>query len=123
MRVAILLLVVFAAFVSADIWSNRGTSSDHLKISTVTITPDPPVAGQNLTVSASGVLDESVTNGTVNLVLKYDSFITILKKTYLLCDNPDYTCPISAGDYSNTITEMIPASAPNVCLLLIVSIQ
>ena len=33
-----------------------GTSSDHLKITSVTVTPDPPVAGQNLTVSAAGVL-------------------------------------------------------------------
>jgi len=112
MKAAILLLVLFAAVCYADIWSNCGQASDHLQIDTVTITPDPPVAGQNITVSASGYLDEIVTNGTVNVVLKYDNFITVVKQTISICESGAVTCPIAAGQYSQTITELIPSSVP-----------
>jgi ML domain len=59
--------------------------------------------------------DENVTNGSANLLLKFDGFITVLKKTYDICATSEVTCPIAAGDYSQSVTEAIPSNAPSVC--------
>eukprot|EP01111_Echinosteliopsis_oligospora_P018566 TRINITY_DN85_c0_g2_i1.p1 TRINITY_DN85_c0_g2~~TRINITY_DN85_c0_g2_i1.p1 ORF type:complete len:142 (-),score=23.97 TRINITY_DN85_c0_g2_i1:77-502(-) len=110
----VFLVLLLATLCTADIWTSCGSSSDHFSIGTVTITPDPPVKGQNITVSATGTLNEQVPNGTVTLLVKYDTFITILKKTETLCQ-PEYgvDCPLPAGPYTRTISELIPASTPS----------
>ncbi len=114
---------------------HSGSSSDHLQINSVTITPDPPVKGQNITVAANGDLsmfiynvyyfrvyaayelhlDEVITDGTINLLIKYDGFITVVKKTEDICTSGDVTCPIAAGNYTESVTEFIPSSVPSVC--------
>mmetsp|Transcript_11573 Transcript_11573/g.16083 ORF Transcript_11573/g.16083 Transcript_11573/m.16083 type:complete len:152 (+) Transcript_11573:45-500(+) len=108
-----LACVLSAAFAVGDIWANCGTSSDHLQIEQVTIIPDPPVIGQNVTITFVGYLNEEVTSGTVSLNLKWNGF-TILNQSYSLCDLvKDYEkCPIPAGDISLTVTEYLPTAIP-----------
>merc|ERR1711976_253875 len=80
-----LLFLAFVAFCAADIWSNCGSGSDHIKIDKVVIKPDPPVRGKNFTITASGVLDEKVTGGSVTADINY-GVVPVLKKTEDLCD-------------------------------------
>ncbi|EFA86738.1 hypothetical protein PPL_00543 [Heterostelium album PN500] len=54
-----LFLVVFLALAVpalCDIWSSCGSSTDHFQIGQVVITPDPPVKGQSINITASGFL-------------------------------------------------------------------
>ncbi|GAM21991.1 hypothetical protein SAMD00019534_051660 [Acytostelium subglobosum LB1] len=109
--IAICLLFVVVA--NADIWTNCGTPSDKFTITNVVITPDPPIKGQEIVVSASGTLSETVTGGTAHMTVKY-GFITVLNKQENLCDIPNspYPCPIAAGPYSRTVNATIPGNVP-----------
>eukprot|EP01132_Coremiostelium_polycephalum_P010771 gene10771-13188_t len=114
MKSTLLVFVLFAiAFATADIWTNCGSSSDHFQISSVSITPDPPVKGQLLTVTASGNLDETITAGNVHILVKY-GFITLINQNENFCssDNP-IPCPVQPGSYSHTVNATIPGNAPS----------
>jgi len=60
-----------------------GGAEDHLKNAVVTITPDPPVPGQDLTVSITGDLDATVETGTINLDLDVQAMGVINNKVQL----------------------------------------
>ncbi|KYQ89104.1 hypothetical protein DLAC_10336 [Tieghemostelium lacteum] len=109
----VFVLLALATPALCDIWTWCGTSADHLTINSVTITPDPPVKGQLLTVTASGTLNEQVTAGNAHITVKY-GFITLINENQNICssENP-IPCPIAAGQYSHTINVTIPSSAPS----------
>lgn len=68
-------------------------------------------------LEANPAADETVTNGTVALDVKFMTYITILNKQYPICGSSDVIpCPIQAGPYSRTITELIPGDAPPVSI-------
>jgi len=97
-----------------DIWSNCGKASDHLKIGKVTITPDPPQIGVNITVDASGTLDETITSGTLYIELEW-SGIVLLNNTYDLCSQlvqVGLKCPLDSGATQIRVSELIPSNAP-----------
>jgi C1A family cysteine protease len=96
-----------------DIWSSCGTSGDHLSDLAVTITPNPPVKGSDVTVAVSGTLDEQVTKGSVSYSVEYLG-IKIYSATQSLCDDfkEFITCPVAAGPFKLSITEKIPSSVP-----------
>jgi len=97
-----LLIVVFLAVVSsayADIWTNCGTATDEFKVSNVSIVPDPPQKGVNITVVLLGTMSKQITTGNIHLNVKYD-IITILNKDLPLCGAEDgVKCPIPAGAF------------------------
>jgi len=108
----LLLLLVLSSFVSSDIWTSCGTASDSLTISGVTISPDPPVKGQNVTVAVSGSLSESITSGTVTIKIKY-GIIYIVNETDNICTaDPQITCPITAGTQAIKQTVLVPDTIP-----------
>jgi len=96
----------------ADIWTNCGPN-DHLTVGTVVVTPDPPLIGQNLTIKATGSLDETVTSGTVYIQLAYSS-IDLVNNTFNLCTlAPSFglQCPIPQGPVAFTVSQLIPSQA------------
>eukprot|EP00013_Stygamoeba_regulata_P006865 CAMPEP_0177633866 /NCGR_PEP_ID=MMETSP0447-20121125/3066_1 /TAXON_ID=0 /ORGANISM="Stygamoeba regulata, Strain BSH-02190019" /LENGTH=142 /DNA_ID=CAMNT_0019135555 /DNA_START=183 /DNA_END=611 /DNA_ORIENTATION=- len=107
------LLCIFLVGATADVWKSCGSGSDHVKINSVTITPDPPKKGQSLSITANVTLDEQLTAGTLHVELKY-SIITVLNKTLDLCDTiqPYQACPIAAGNYQRTVSEDLPSDIP-----------
>ncbi|GAM27390.1 hypothetical protein SAMD00019534_105650 [Acytostelium subglobosum LB1] len=114
--IAIIVLLILATTTPAlcDIWSNCGTANDHFQIQKVVITPDPPVKGQSLNVTATGQLNEAVTGGNAHLLIKY-GFITIINQNEDICSIPNspYQCPISAGDYQRSVIGNIPSNVPS----------
>lgn len=86
-----------------------------LKLYSVDITPNPPERGANLTITASGLLYEDITDGAyVDVVVNY-GYIKLLTQTYDLCEelpNVDMTCPIVSGDYTLTKEVEIPGEVP-----------
>jgi hypothetical protein len=96
-----------------DIWSNCGSSSDILSDATVTIVPDPPVKGKDITVTASGNIKSEITGGNINAVIDILGIPVINKNIDLCKASPKVTCPISAGHHSLEITQLIPSSVPS----------
>jgi len=99
----------------SDIWSFCGTSQDHFTIQTVTITPDPPQLGQNLTVALTGSLDEIVTSGSVFVQINYGP-INLLNNTYGLCgilQAVGISCPVPTGNLQFKLSELIPSDSPH----------
>lgn len=89
-----------------------------LELSTVNLTPNPPVRGQNLTISAVGKLHETVEEGAYVEVEVRLGYIKLLTQTYDLCetleenDVGELSCPLEAGLY-NVVKEVeIPAEVP-----------
>lgn len=86
-----------------------------LDINSVVLEPNPPVPGQNLTITASGVLKEDVIDGAyVDVVVSY-GFITLVRQTYDLCEvlpEVDMECPVSKGFISVTREVEIPDGIP-----------
>jgi len=60
-----------------------GAAGDHLQNAVVTITPDPPVPGQDITVSITGDLDQTVESGNLNLDLDVQAMGVINNKVNL----------------------------------------
>eukprot|EP01114_Cavostelium_apophysatum_P001698 TRINITY_DN11479_c0_g1_i2.p2 TRINITY_DN11479_c0_g1~~TRINITY_DN11479_c0_g1_i2.p2 ORF type:complete len:141 (-),score=15.12 TRINITY_DN11479_c0_g1_i2:89-511(-) len=113
MKLAVVLLAV-CAIVYADIWSSCAGTSDHLKITTVAITPDPPVAGQNINISISGNLDEVVTGGTIEISIDYDGTL-LYKDNATLCDTLKGlgdVCPLQKGPLTVATSQNIPSWLP-----------
>jgi hypothetical protein len=96
-----------------DIYSNCGSSSDILSNPTVTIVPDPPVKGKEITVTASGTFSSEITSGNVNAVIDILGIPVINKNIDLCTASPKVTCPITAGRHSIEISQLIPSSVPS----------
>jgi ML domain len=75
-------------------------SDDLVDITYINITPNPPLAGQNLTIEALGVLKVDLKEGSyANFEVKY-GFIKILSGTADLCEKAaeiDLECPVENG--------------------------
>ncbi|KAM9980295.1 hypothetical protein ACTFIZ_006550 [Dictyostelium cf. discoideum] len=117
----LLLLSIFSIFIFlfvaeakmfTDVWSSCGKSTDTFKITNVTISPDPPIKGQKVSIYASGELKDVISGGKINIQIKL-GFITIIKESKPICssENP-LPCPIQPGEYSHSVDVTIPNSAP-----------
>ncbi|KAN0009655.1 hypothetical protein ACTFIU_006952 [Dictyostelium citrinum] len=95
-----------------DIWNSCGKPNDTFQISNVTISPDPPVKGQKVSIFAEGLLKDVISSGDVVIQIKYN-FITIIKETKPICSSDDpFSCPIQPGQYSHSIDVDIPSNVP-----------
>ena len=106
-------------------FSNCGTASDKGKITSGVISPNPIVKGQNIKLTGSGQLLESVTAGTYTVTITYNG-LTILSHTHSLCGDDSFPLPLGLGTVKVqgipcpskpgpvTITQIIPypLSAP-----------
>jgi len=86
-----------------------------LDVEIIDLAPNPPLAGERLLITATGVLREDLRNGsTVDVILKY-GFITLYKNTLDLCENAgqiDMKCPVRAGEYVLSKSVDIPKQIP-----------
>ncbi|KAK0746649.1 ML domain-containing protein [Schizothecium vesticola] len=90
-------------------------ANDIITIDEVVLTPNPPQAGANLTIEASGTVKQTIEEGAyVKLVVKY-GFIKLLDQTVDLCEqikNVDLECPIEKGKISITKDIELPKEIP-----------
>ncbi|KKK23323.1 hypothetical protein ARAM_007650 [Aspergillus rambellii] len=88
---------------------------DVLSIKSVDLTPNPPKAGQTLTIQAEGTIHKRIEKGAyVLLEVKY-GLITLLRQKPDLCDqivNVDLECPLEEGTMSLTKEVELPAQIP-----------
>lgn len=84
-------------------------------IELVSLEPNPPIPGENLTVTAKGTLKKDLVDGSyVDVLVRY-GFITLVSRRYDLCElmpEVDLECPLNAGYLSLTRSVEIPEEAP-----------
>ena len=86
-----------------------------LTIDHVDLSPNPPVPGQQLNISAAGTFNADVEPGaTIFLQVKF-GLITLIKTEADLCDqlgNVDVTCPLEKGNMTLSKSVNIPERVP-----------
>lgn len=92
-------------------------SDDLVEIKYIDLSPNPPLAGQNLTIEAMGYLKTTIEQGAyANFEVKY-GFIKLLTGTADLCEQAaevDLTCPIKKGEVSVQKLVQLPSQIPPV---------
>jgi len=87
-----------------------------LQIDSVDLSPNPPEAGVTLSIVANGTLTQPIAKGAyVNLQVKYNNIITLIKQTVDLCDqvkNVDLDCPLDKGLLTITKDVDLPSQIP-----------
>ncbi|KAE8131470.1 putative ML domain protein [Aspergillus pseudotamarii] len=90
-------------------------ADDILDIKQVDLSPNPPLPGKTLVITASGTLHEKIEDGAyVLLEVKY-GLITLLRQTANLCEqlvNVDLKCPLGPGDMTLTKQVDLPKQIP-----------
>ncbi|KAB8216886.1 Phosphatidylglycerol/phosphatidylinositol transfer protein [Aspergillus novoparasiticus] len=90
-------------------------SGDILDIKQVDLSPNPPLPGKTLVITASGTLHKKIEDGAyVLLEVKY-GLITLLRQTADLCEqlvNVDLKCPLGPGDMTLTKQVDLPKQIP-----------
>ncbi|PPR00490.1 hypothetical protein CVT24_005550 [Panaeolus cyanescens] len=100
-------------------WSYEdcGLDTDVIQLESISISPDPPQPGKDLTVTVKGTAKERIEEGAVADVTVKLGLIKILSKTFDLCEearkaNATIQCPIEPGQYTVTQTVALPKEVP-----------
>ncbi|SCV04837.1 LAMI_0H19768g1_1 [Lachancea mirantina] len=94
------------------------SESQLLDIRLINLLPNPPVRGENLTISAAGKLSKEVNEGAYVDVEVRLGYIKLLSQTYDICEeleNNDVnglSCPLSPGEYMLEKSVEIPGEVP-----------
>ncbi|SPO05847.1 probable phosphatidylglycerol / phosphatidylinositol transfer protein [Cephalotrichum gorgonifer] len=90
-------------------------ADDILTIESIDLSPNPPLAGEELLITAVGKTSQDIEEGAyVLLQVKY-GLIRLISTTADLCEqitNVDLECPIKKGDLSITKAVALPAEIP-----------
>ncbi|KAH9968972.1 ML domain-containing protein [Russula dissimulans] len=98
-------------------WKNCGFSDDLVDIKSITVFPDPPKPGKDLTVTVHATTEERVDEGAYADVLVKLGVVKILTKRFDICEearqaNTSIQCPVNPGDYTVTQTVTLPREIP-----------
>mmetsp|Transcript_33880 Transcript_33880/g.61174 ORF Transcript_33880/g.61174 Transcript_33880/m.61174 type:complete len:332 (-) Transcript_33880:386-1381(-) len=107
---ALAWMMISLPAIQAINWSICDAGTSLYRPETVTLVPDPPVAGKDATFSIVGTLDgPAITGGRVDYkVLVFG--IPIYENTIDLCQTT--TCPIEPGQYTIELLQSLPSYAP-----------
>lgn len=132
--VATILLVLLSGVNS--IGSDCGDASFHVKFATVTLQPDPPIAGVSASLVGNGTINEAFTGGSSTLVAYLDTIPVFTSPAFNACGPSTVVlplsfgnvginappCPIAAGSsYNVSMTILLPAGVPSGAYQVIVS--
>jgi hypothetical protein len=96
-------------------YCNADRADDILTITNVDLTPNPPLAGEELVINAVGQTSKPIEKGAyVLLQVKY-GLIRLISTTADLCEqitNVDMECPIEKGELKITKSISLPAEIP-----------
>ncbi|KAF6829420.1 phosphatidylglycerol phosphatidylinositol transfer protein [Colletotrichum plurivorum] len=94
----------------------KSHDADIVEIKSVDLSPNPPQAGKELVIKASGVVKENIEKGAyVLLQVKY-GLIRLISTKADLCEqieNVDLECPIEKGTLSITKSVELPNEIPS----------
>ncbi|KAH8835697.1 ML domain-containing protein [Flagelloscypha sp. PMI_526] len=104
-------------------WENCGLPTDIIEVQSLEVSPDPPVPGQTLTVTATGVAKEVVEDGAQADVTVKLGLIKLIQKTFDICDeaakaNATIQCPIEAREHVVVQSVDLPKEIPQAKFLV-----
>ncbi|KAI8852961.1 ML domain-containing protein [Chytridium lagenaria] len=105
-----------AAPASSSVISNCGLPTDLLTVSSLTVSPDPPKKGQDVTLMAVGDLSEEVTAGAIMRAQVKVGPIKLVDIEMDLCEKLESigkSCPLPKGETLITQTFSIPKEVPS----------
>jgi len=98
-------------------WTNCGLESDVVQVYDIQVQPDPPEPGKDLTITANGLVRETIEEGAyANVVVKI-GLIKLLQKTFDVCEearnaNATIQCPVKEDNYTLIQTVHLPKEIP-----------
>ncbi|KAG1899139.1 ML domain-containing protein [Suillus fuscotomentosus] len=98
-------------------WSDCGSPAHVVQLKSISLSPDPPKPGQDLTVTVVGTAQQRIENGAYADVVVKLGLIKLLSKTFDVCDearnaNATIQCPVEEGDYTVVETVALPKEIP-----------
>ncbi|KZP31260.1 hypothetical protein FIBSPDRAFT_1037711 [Athelia psychrophila] len=94
-----------------------GVASDPIEIKSIEITPDPPKAGEDITVKVNAYVHRRIEEGAIADVTVKLGLIKLLHKQFDVCEearnaDADISCPVEVGEYSVSHTVALPKEIP-----------
>ncbi|KAG8905692.1 Phosphatidylglycerol/phosphatidylinositol transfer protein [Tulasnella sp. 403] len=94
-----------------------GSPSDIIQIHSLTVSPDPPEPGKNLTVKAKGFVSQTIEDGAYADVTVKLGLIKLLHKQFDVCEearnnNAEIQCPVEPGEHEVEQTVLLPKEVP-----------
>ncbi|KAJ7110120.1 MD-2-related lipid-recognition domain-containing protein [Mycena epipterygia] len=115
----ITLFTFLLTYASAAGWQyvDCGTPSQPLQIGSINVSPDPPMPGQDLTVTVNAVVTETIEEGASADVVVKLGLIKLLQKKFDVCEearnkNATVSCPVEPGPYTVVQTVALPKEIP-----------
>ncbi|KAJ7645161.1 ML domain-containing protein [Mycena polygramma] len=100
-------------------WSyiDCGLPTDAILLQSLSISPDPPVPGKDLTITVQGRVTQRIEDGAYADVTVKIGRIKLLQKTFDVCEealkaNASVTCPVEEGEYKVEQTVALPKEIP-----------
>ncbi|KAJ7103431.1 ML domain-containing protein [Mycena belliarum] len=125
-RVTILFLwsaLFLYAYASGWEYVDCGSPSQPLRIDSIELSPDPPVPGQDLSVTVKANVTETIEEGAAAGVVVKLGLIKLVQKTFDVCEearnaNAPFTCPVQPGPYTVVHTVALPREIPKAKFLI-----
>ncbi|KAF7296762.1 ML domain-containing protein [Mycena indigotica] len=102
-----------------DSWEYKdcGEDSDAVQIKSITVSPDPPKIGSDLTVTIVADVKETIEEGATADVLVKVGRIKLLEQSFDLCEearkaNASISCPVEPGLHTIEQTVTLPKEVP-----------
>ncbi|WVR06303.1 phosphatidylglycerol/phosphatidylinositol transfer protein [Kwoniella sp. DSM 27419] len=102
-----------------DSWSyvDCGLATDAVQIKSISVSPDPPVPGKNLTVEVEADVIQTIDDGAYADVTVKLGLIKLLQKQFDVCEearnaNATVQCPVNPGPYKVKQTVELPKEIP-----------
>ncbi|OAX42400.1 hypothetical protein K503DRAFT_847858 [Rhizopogon vinicolor AM-OR11-026] len=100
-------------------WSYQdcGSPTDAIQLQSISLSPDPPKPGEDLTVSVVGTAKDRIEDGAYADVVVKLGLIKLLTKTFDVCEeargaNASIQCPVEEGEYTVVQTVALPKEIP-----------
>ncbi|KZV99063.1 hypothetical protein EXIGLDRAFT_641039 [Exidia glandulosa HHB12029] len=94
-----------------------GAPEDAVQIQSIEISPDPPKAGENVTIIATGLVQQQLNPGAYADVTVKVGLIKLLQKRFDICEeaetaNATVQCPVDPDTYTIVQTVELPKEVP-----------
>ncbi|KAF8901778.1 ML domain-containing protein [Mucidula mucida] len=101
---------------TTESWSytDCGRPTDPIQLESIAVSPDPPKAGEDLTVTVRALVTEAVEEGAYAEVIVKLGRVKILTTTFDICEEARYdvSCPMRKGPHIVVHTVALPNDIP-----------
>jgi len=118
------LLQAYAATAGWE-YVDCGLPSNPIQIDSIELSPDPPVPGQELTVTVKALVTDVIEEGASADVTVKLGLIKLLQKSFDICQearnaNATVSCPVEPGPYEVVQSVQLPAEIPKAKFVVLV---